>query len=192
MYVSMDPNKKDKDKRRKDPFDLFGFDDKFFNDMFDDRMFDDFRKMAEEMFRMLSNAQPGKSYVRGYSLRIGPDGKPRLEEFGNHQIKSGKGESSISEEREPLTDIIEGVEDVAVTVEIPGVEKDDIDLRVTEEQLEITVDTPQRKYHKKLNLPANVLPKTTNATYKNGILDVTIKRKEKKKENDSGFKVDIN
>ena len=56
--------------------------------------------------------------------------------------------------------------------------------------LEIKVDTPKRKYHKRLDLPCDVQPKTTKATYKNGILDVVIKRKEKKKPGD-GYKVNI-
>ena len=96
----------------------------------------------------------------------------------------------ISEEREPLTDIIEGDDDVAVTVEIPGVEKNNIELNVTNDILEIKVDTPNRKYHKRLDLPCDVLPKTTKATYKNGVLDVVIKRKEKKRPGD-GYKVNI-
>jgi HSP20 family protein len=89
-----------------------------------------------------------------------------------------------------LTDIIEGDDDVAVTVEIPGVEKNDIDLNITRDILEIKVDTHQRKYHKKLELPCDVIPKTTKATYKNGILDIVIKRKEKKRPG-SGYKVNI-
>ena len=186
----MSSDEKDRKKRRKDPFNFFGVDDRFFNDMFDDQMFDDFRRMAEEMFRMMSNTKPGKSYVHGYSFRVGPNGKPRLEEFGNRRVKSDEGKSRISEDREPLTDVIEGKEDVSVTVELPGVEKEDIDLQVIEDELEITVDSPQRKYHKKVHLPVDVKPKTTKATYKNGILDVSIQRK-KKKIDDDGFKVNI-
>ena len=73
---------------------------------------------------------------------------------------------------------------------MPGVERDDIDLNVTGDTLEIKVDTPQRKYHKSLNLPCDVKPKTTTATYKNGILDIVIKRKDKKKPGD-GYRVNI-
>ena len=185
---SEDNNRK---RRRRDPFDIFGFNDRFIDDMFDDRVFDDFRRMAEEMFRMMSNAKPGKTFVRGYNIRVGPDGRPHLEEFGNHRVKSDEGTAHISEDREPLTDIIEGKEDVSVTIELPGVEKEDIDLRVVEDELEISVDTIKRKYHKKVHLPVDVKPKTTKATYKNGILDVSIKRKKMKKEDDTGFKVDI-
>ena len=154
----------------------------------DDSVMEDIRRMAEEMMKMFSTAQPGKPFVHGFKIQYGPDGKPKIEDFGNKPIKSPKGEPLISEEREPLTDIIEGDDDVAVTVEIPGVEKEDIDLNVTKENIEIRVDTSQRKYHKNLDLPCDVLPKTTKATYKNGILDVVIKRSEKKK---PGYKVNI-
>jgi len=190
--TSNNEDKKDKQKRRKDPIDIFGFNNRFFKNFFDDDLMDDFQRMAEEMFRMLSNAQPGRSFVHGYSVHVGPDGKPHFEEFGNHRVKSSNGKSGISEDREPITDIIEGKKDVSVTVEIPGVEKEDIDLRVTERDLEITVDTPHRKYHKNIYLPAEVKPQTTKATYKNGILDVVIQRKCLYKDEEKGFKVDIN
>ena len=188
----MDPfNDKDKNRRRRNPFDDFGFDDDFFNDIFnDDRVMDDIRRMAEELMKMFSNAQPGKPYVHGFKVQLGPDGKPRVEDFGNRSTKSPDGVPTISDEREPLTDIIEGDNDVAITVEMPGVQKDDIDLNATIDTLEIKVDTPQRKYHKRLDLPCNVKPKTTKATYKNGVLDVVIKRKDKKKPG-SGYKVNI-
>lgn len=192
-YYEDDENRENNRRRkRRDPFDMFGFDDDFIKDIFnDDRIMDDVRRMAEEMMKGLSNMQPnGKPFVHGYKVHMGPDGKPRIEDFGNKQIKTPTGKPTISEEREPLTDIIEGDTDVAVTVEIPGVEKEDIDLNVTNENIEINVDNPNRKYHKTLDLPCDVIPKTTKATYKNGILDVSIKRKEKKRPGE-GYHVNI-
>ena len=96
----------------------------------------------------------------------------------------------ISDEQEPLTDIIEGDNDIAITIEVPGVEKDDIDLNVTEDALEIKVNAPERKYHKVVNLPNKVKTKSTKATYKNGILDIVLDKKDKKK-GGSGYKVSI-
>ena len=181
---------KNRRKKRRNPFDFIDEDE--FEKIFEEvqKMFEsgDFKEMIEDMFR--GGINPNKRFVHGFSLNIGPDGKPRIQEFGNKPRKSPDGEPLISEEREPLTDIIEGDDDVAVTVEIPGVEKNDIDLNVTNDVLEIKVDTPKRKYHKRLDLPCNVKPKTTKATYKNGILDVVIKRKEKKKPGDE-YKVNI-
>jgi len=186
-----DDNEENNRRRRRNPFDNFGFDDDFFKEIFnDDRVMDDIKRMTEEMMKMFSNAQPGKPFVHGFKVQLGPDGKPRIQDFGNKSIKSPNGQPTVSDEREPLTDIIEGDNDVAVTVEMPGVEKNDIDLNVTNDTLQIKVNTPQRKYHKNLELPCDVLPKTTKATYKNGILDVVIKRKNKKKPGDS-YKVNI-
>ena len=182
---------RDRKRRRRNPFDMFGFDEDFIRDLLnDERVMEDIKRMTEEMMKMFHNAQPGKPIVHGFKINIGPDGKPKIEDFGNKRIRSPDGDALISEEREPLTDIIEGDDDVAVTVEIPGVEKEDIDLNVEGDTIEIKVDSPTRKYHKILNLPCDVLPKTTKATYKNGILDIVIKRKEKKKPG-TGYKVNI-
>jgi HSP20 family protein len=187
----MDPFEKDHNRRKKNPFDDFGIDEDFFKELFgNDKIRDDIQKMTEEMMKMFSNAESGKPFVRGFNVQFGPDGKPRIEDFGNRSIKSPDGEPAISEEREPLTDIIEGDGEVSVTVEIPGVEKEDINLNVTGDALEITVDNPKRKYHKRLDLPCDVKPKTTKATYKNGILDVVITRKDKKRPGE-GYRINV-
>ena len=173
----MDPFDEDRNRRRKNPFDFIG--DNEFEKIFDEmqRMFEstDFKDLMENMSR--SGFDSNKRFIHGFSVNIGPDGKPKIQEFGNRPRKTS-------------TDIIEGKSEVAITVEIPGVEKGDVDLNVTENTLEITVDTPQRKYHKTVDLPCVIKPKTTKATYKNGILDVVILRKDKKK-GDEGFKVNI-
>jgi HSP20 family protein len=181
---------RDKKRRKRNPFDFMDEDE--FERIFDEiqKMFEsgNFKDIIGEMMR--GGPATNKRFIHGFSLNIGPDGKPKIQEFGNRPLKTSGGEPMISEEREPLTDIIEGDEDVAITVEIPGVEREDIDLNATNEAIEIKVDTPQRKYHKKLDLPCDVLPKTTKATYKNGILDIVIKRKEKKKPGE-GYRVNI-
>jgi HSP20 family protein len=196
----MDPFDDENNEKKKNPHDPFRGVDDFFKDIFnndrvrdiftDDKIIDDIKKMTEEMMKMFTNAQPGKPIVHGYKIEFGPDGKPQIEDFGNRSIRSPEGVPSISDEIEPLTDIIEGENDVAITVEIPGVEKEDIDLIATEDTLEIKVDSPKRKYHKRIDLPCNVKTKSTKATYKNGILDIVLDKKEKKKDR-SGFKVSI-
>ena len=196
----MNPFDDEDHERKKNPSDPFKFDDDIFRDIFndsrirdifnDDKIMDDIKKMTEEMMKMFSNAQPGKPIVHGYKIEFGPDGKPQIEDFGNKSIRSPEGVPTISEELEPLTDIIEGENDVAITVEIPGVEKEDINLVATEDTLEIKVDSPKRKYHKRIDLPCNVKTKSTKATYKNGILDIVLDKKEKKKNHD-GFRVSI-
>jgi HSP20 family protein len=67
-----------------------------------------------------------------------------------------------------------------VVVELPGVEKEDIKLHGTEDNLTISVDTPRRKYFKEIALLAKVNPKAAKTVYKNGVLEVTMPKIEKK------------
>ena len=183
----MNPNdKKDRRRKKSDSFDSFSDDNEF------NRILDELERMMENAFRDFSvgNVKPGKSFVRGFNVNIGPDGKPRIQEFGDFPEQAPNGETRLSEEREPLVDIIENHRSVAITVEVPGAEKKDITLAVKDEKLEINVDRPDRKYHKNIDLPCSVNPETTKATYKNGVLDIEIEKKEKD-DNKGGYEVNI-
>ena len=127
-------------------------------------------------------------FVYGYSVTVGPDGKPKVKEFGNFKAETrlGKPHMAVKDKREPLADVMDADSQVRVIVELPGVEKEDIKLSGTEDKLIISVDTPQRKYFKELELPAKVDSKKATSKYKNGVLDVTIpkkKQEEAKSEN---------
>ncbi len=122
-------------------------------------------------------------FVYGYSVTVGPDGKPQIREFGNLKpgARLGRPRIDIKDKREPLVDVMSTDGEVKVVVELPGVEKKDIKLHGTEKSLTISVETPQHKYFKEVELPTNVDPKGAKSTYKNGVLDVTLrKRKEDK------------
>jgi len=138
-------------------------------------------------------------FVYGYSMTIGPDGKPQIREFGNvkpslkPEVPFGPRKPSIDikEEREPLVDVISTDGEVKVVAELPGVEKNDIKLYGTEKTLSISVDTPKRKYFKEVDLPTNVNPKTAKSSYKNGVLEVTLtKISEEKKPKGQPIKIE--
>jgi HSP20 family protein len=119
-------------------------------------------------------------FVYGYSMKIGPDGKPDIQEFGN--IKKGlKGPPEVKEEREPLVDIVENENEIRVVAELPGVEKTDIKLHGTDSTIDISVDKPQNKFYKEVELPAKVRVKEATSTYKNGVLEVVLPKLEPSK-----------
>jgi len=166
---------------------------------FGEDFFKEFERWLEEIFRefekefelpreLIKERKAGKTTIRefgpfvyGYSITIGPDGKPIIREFGN--IKPGKRIKPIevSEEREPLVDVIEEEDKIRVIAEVPGVTKEEINLNVVDNKLIITT-TGARKYKKEVELGAEVDPDVSKATYTNGILEVTLKKKEVKKE----------
>jgi HSP20 family protein len=179
---------------------LGGFEDidKFFDEMF--------REMAGEIPRELVRERrlPGGGTIRemgpfvyGYSMTIGPDGKPVVREFGNVKPSTRptpfgyrKPSLEVKVEREPLVDVIEDDGTIRVVAEVPGVEKEDINLTCTEKTLTISVDTERRKYSKEVDLPAEVDPKIGKASYKNGVLEVTLTKAEKGEPEGERIKLD--
>mgnify|MGYP000734069888 CR=1 FL=1 len=152
--------------------------------------------MVEEAFKEVMEAVPKELYrehrlpdgsvvrtlgplVYGYMVSVGPDGKPVVREFGNFK-PTPMGMVRPVEEREPLVDVIAGDKVVQVVAELPGVEKDDIKLEATEDELMITAESERRKYRKVVKLPFKVDPKQAKATYKNGVLEVTLNRLEER------------
>ena len=122
-------------------------------------------------------------FVYGYSVTLGPDGKPKVSEFGNFKADTrlGKPHVDVKEEREPLTDVIEADGEVRVIVELPGVDKKDITLSGTDEKLTISVETLERKYFKEVEMPTKVDVKKAKSAYKNGVLDITVPKKKEEK-----------
>jgi HSP20 family protein len=131
-------------------------------------------------------------FVYGYSVKIGPDGRPVVREFGNMKPTIPGGEDkkplSLQEAREPLVDVIQEPEQVKVIAELPGVEKEDIQLFATEKTLTLDVTNPEHRYHKELELPFEVDEDLVTSTYRNGVLETVMKRK---KDRDSGRTIKI-
>lgn len=126
--------------------------------------------------------------VYGYSMTIGPDGKPHVREFGNVKPSarsSGGGFTSagsrsrpeITAEREPLADVNVTDSEVRVVLEMPGVKKDDIKVNAYDGAIEVFSNDPHRKYHKTIELPPQTDIETAKSTYNNGILEVTFSKK---------------
>ena len=190
-------------RRRRWP--LFGR--SFFEDF--EEMFREMEEMMRREFEEISKRTPSElirerrlpdgstvrewgPYVYGYSITIGPDGKPRIREFGNIKpsARPGRPRIDIREEREPLVDVMESDGEVKVIAELPGVEKKDIKLHGTETTLTISVDTPQRKYYKEVELPVKVDPKKAKSSYKNGVLEVSLPKKEEEKPKGEPIKIE--
>jgi len=155
------------------------------------RLFEEMDRLIDELMReSFGEFRRGRvigPYYYGFSVTIGPDGVPRVREWGN--IRPGV-RPRISSYVEPFTDVIEEEDVVRVVVDMPGVEKEDINIEATETELRISAERGERKYSKVVKLPVAVVPETAKATYKNGVLTVTIEKAEKAKK-PSGFKVKV-
>ena len=82
-------------------------------------------------------------------------------------------------------DIHEDDEEVRVIADLPGVEKRDIDLKCDGKLLTISARTAQRQYDERVRLPAHVDEHSASASYKNGVLEVVMKK------NDHSANIDV-
>ncbi|VVB98187.1 Small heat shock protein HSP16.5 [uncultured archaeon] len=134
------------------------------------------RMPEEEMERLAKQNKPG---VYGFSVTVNNEGKPVVREFGNMRPEPGEEKTLISEEREPLVDVIDGKESMTVMVELPGVERKEIRAWGEGRNLVISVAAEARKYYKELELPANADFETAFAKYNNGVLELILQKHAK-------------
>jgi HSP20 family protein len=156
-----------------------------------ERMFEetlrDIDKVPKELIREYDAPTGGRvrevgPLVYGYSMIIGPDGKPKVKQFGNIRTLGGMTPPALTAEREPLSDVITTEKDIKVTVEMPGISKQDIKINAYDGSVEVsTVETAAKKYRRFIELPPDADLETAKSTYTNGILEITFKKKGKTK-----------
>ena len=181
---------------------------RFFDDYFSG--FEEIQEEMERIFKQFNNIQsnapkelvreyqkPDGTKVRevgpivyGYSMTIGPDGKPHISQFGNvKNFAGGPNEQelnltgmgsgpALTAEREPLADVNSTDKEIKVIVEMPGVKKEEIKINATEGTVEITTTGPQRKYHKTVEIPTEADIDSARSNYNNGILEIVFNKKE--------------
>ena len=69
-------------------------------------------------------------------------------------------------------DIHETDDEVRVVADLPGVEKDNIELECDGKTLTISASSDHREYDERVSLPQRVNEHTASATYNNGVLEV--------------------
>ena len=140
-----------------------------------------YKKLTERMFKQMEEIdkaiQSGR--LQG-EWDVRPIEKPGVRGYvAKGQFQLGEPlkipRQALDETREPLTDVFEDKEHVKLYVELPGVDKDDIQLNVTATQAEIKA----KNFYKTIDLPTkNVEFNKATANYKNGVLEVLIPKKK--------------
>jgi HSP20 family protein len=123
----------------------------FVRRMFDEvsREFEQMDQMMEEMFRTGRSTAPGVTtfgpYVYGYTMTVGPDGKPQINEFSNLR-PSGTSQAPALGTREPLVDTVldSKKNTVRIAAEMPGVTKEDVKVSATEQVVTISAERSER------------------------------------------------
>jgi HSP20 family protein len=103
-------------------------------------------------------------------------------------------QASLPALKQPRVDILDLGDALQVVADMPGVQKEDIEINLTPERVEISAESSTEteskeeeytyrergyaSYRRVLDLPADVLPDKAEATFKNGVLELKMPKKE--------------
>ncbi len=140
--------------------------------------------LADDWPEMLPEEPVVRSY--GYRMVKMPGREPVIEQWGD--VPEGFGPmigtgrtvpeqaGRQADEKDPMLDINETDSEVMVTMELPGFKKDGIELYLNGNSLVVKASSEEREAKKVIPLPAAVDEESIRATYRNGVLDVSMKK----------------
>jgi HSP20 family protein len=154
--------------------------------IFDDEFNRSFKKMSNSFFNIDDIFEEFKTkgsnqgpYYYGYTMTVGPDGKPIVKEYGNTKPEL----VSASNTREPIVDTIVDEKEklVKLVAEMPGVDKSDVKVVVQDKSVNLSAEHGEKKYQVNVPIQYKVDEKSAKASYKNGILELVFKLAEDEK-----------
>ncbi|NIM25102.1 MAG: Hsp20 family protein [Nitrososphaeria archaeon] len=153
--------------------------------IFDDEFNRIFKKMSnsffniDDVFEDFNKGTSSGPFYYGYTMTIGPDGKPVVKEYGNVKPEL----APTSNLREPMVDSIvdEKEKKVKLVAEMPGVEKSDVKIVVKDKLVDISAEHGEKKYHVNVPIKYKVDENSAKASYKNGILELVFNLVEDEK-----------
>jgi len=137
--------------------------------------FENLEKLMDDLMKSLEEDpefQKDKTTVTGVSIRISKDGKPFLQELAGNLKPKAEIKS-----REPLVDVRSDSELVCVIAELPGVSKEQLDIRLDGLKLSISADSAE-PFFKQVALPFQVEDSPEKTSFNNGILELAFRRKK--------------
>lgn len=120
-------------------------------------------------------SRPGAVAVYGVTIRWGAEGEPLIEPFGN--VRATAAGPVIAPVREPLTEVFDESDTVVVVLELPGIAAHDIQLEAERRALAVVAATDGRHYQRVIPLPAPVEPASLSSVYRNGVLEVRLRKR---------------
>jgi HSP20 family molecular chaperone IbpA len=80
------------------------------------------------------------------------------------------------QEPKPLIDMFQDQNYVTIIADIAGFNQDTLKISVKNQKLTLQAKQKDRRYYKSLNLPKVVIPTVAHTTFKNGVLEIKLKK----------------
>ena len=110
-------------------------------------------------------------------------------------LLQGTGTAMVRENLiQPLSDVFEGDNEIIAKIDMPGVDKDEIKVSATEDDLEVKAEKKSEKideskdmyrcersyagFYRRMSLPAKINPDKVSTEFKNGVLELKMPKLE--------------
>ncbi|MBS3062225.1 MAG: Hsp20/alpha crystallin family protein [Candidatus Diapherotrites archaeon] len=151
-----------------------------FPDIFLD--FDKIEEMVDNMITRMEdneNFDPNQPLVMGFSIKIDPNGDTQFVEVQPPE----SGESLLDAQPTPFVEIQNQKNDFRITIEMPGVRKESIRLNGDNNELIVSTQNTTKNYYKRIRFQEELEFEKADAEYNNGILEITIPKKNPSRPN---------
>jgi len=119
------------------------------------------------------DSESGTTVFKTFRIR---NSKVRKQVYYYKHHLSRRNRKTEWKEPEPLTDVFEDEDEIVVVAECVGFNEKNLKINVKDRRLVLSAESKNRQYHKSLNLPKKVIPHTLSTTYKNGVLEIRLKK----------------
>ena len=127
--------------------------------------FEEFDRLFERILHGYGPSRAGAPTCYGCEVVVGPDCVPHMRQFGNMPSAGRHLQiDAINDEKNGLLKLV---------AEVPGVEKDDIEVTVQDDAVHIRASRGDAKYEGSVPLRTAVDRDSVKAAYRNGILEVS-------------------
>jgi HSP20 family protein len=144
-------------------------------------IFEEFKEIEKIVNEIMQQAYEKNKRFRPrvyvFSIRTEPKLRAKYRGRGNVDVRRYGGE--VKGQRESLVDVFDKEDEVVVVAELPNVKQEDIELHRAGDFLTVSLNKPQRKNFKTIELPAEVNVEEARINYKNGVLRVSLPKMEK-------------
>jgi len=79
-------------------------------------------------------------------------------------------------EPKPLIDIFQENNWITIVAEIAGFNRETLKIDVEDQRLTLSARAKDRRFYKSLNLPKVVIPNVMHTSYKNGVLEIKLRK----------------
>jgi HSP20 family protein len=118
-------------------------------------------------------------------MSINPDGSRKTKGYRSIQHRMTQQMETLpvtpeDDTPEPLVDTIIDGNSVKIVAEIPGMERDKIDINYSSDSVSIHAHDREVEYFKRIRLPVRVDPRSAKVSLKNGVLEISLRKANEK------------